>query len=273
MPFFANADQNFVSDVVTKLRFEVFQPGDIIIREGTIGNKMYFIQEGIVDIIKSNNEVMTTLSDGSYFGEICLLTKARRVASVQAVTYCNLYSLSVEHFNNVLEQYPIMRRTLESVAAERLNKLGKNPNIISTREDLKIDQEALKDIVAKATPNPSRSSSEVELLSENGGNSSSGGGGAATAASIIGVASGSGANLKASNPQQQQLDKCESNTSEDEKRADEEQSSSLKKSNSLTKSRIKIIKKNLNLPNLNLLKKSPSTPSKLHSKSIISSPD
>ena len=68
MPFFANADQNFVSDVVTKLRFEVFQPADIIIREGTIGNKMYFIQEGIVDIIKSNNEVMTTLSDGSYFG-------------------------------------------------------------------------------------------------------------------------------------------------------------------------------------------------------------
>ena len=50
------------------MHFEVFQPGDLIIREGTIGNKMYFIQEGIVDIIKSNNEVMTTLSDGSYFG-------------------------------------------------------------------------------------------------------------------------------------------------------------------------------------------------------------
>ena len=68
VPFFANADQNFVSDVVTKLHFEVFQPGDVIIREGTIGNKMYFIQEGIVDVIKTNNEVMTTLSDGSYFG-------------------------------------------------------------------------------------------------------------------------------------------------------------------------------------------------------------
>ena len=57
-----------MSDVVTKLRFEVFQPGDLIIREGTIGTKMYFIQEGIVDIIKENNEVLTTLSDGSYFG-------------------------------------------------------------------------------------------------------------------------------------------------------------------------------------------------------------
>jgi signal-transduction protein with cAMP-binding, CBS, and nucleotidyltransferase domain len=68
VPFFANADPNFVSDVVTKLHFQVFQPGDIIIREGTIGNQMYFIQEGIVDIIKSNGEVLTTLSDGSYFG-------------------------------------------------------------------------------------------------------------------------------------------------------------------------------------------------------------
>lgn len=83
VPFFANADQNFVSDVVTKLHFEVFQPGDLIIREGTIGNKMYFIQEGIVDIIKSNNEVMTTLSDGSYFGGMNQFMK-------------NLVSLSLE---------------------------------------------------------------------------------------------------------------------------------------------------------------------------------
>ncbi|CAF5158541.1 unnamed protein product, partial [Rotaria sp. Silwood1] len=44
VPFFSNADPNFVSDVVTKLRFEVFQPGDQIIYEGTIGDKMYFIQ-------------------------------------------------------------------------------------------------------------------------------------------------------------------------------------------------------------------------------------
>lgn len=93
VPFFANADANFVSDVVTKLKYEVFQPGncplhmssttislnawfdqltassctrnpllsyptgDIIIKEGTIGTKMYFIQEGVVDIVMANGEV------------------------------------------------------------------------------------------------------------------------------------------------------------------------------------------------------------------------
>ncbi|NWU59005.1 HCN2 protein, partial [Dromas ardeola] len=43
MPLFANADPNFVTAMLTKLKFEVFQPGDYIIREGTIGKKMYFI--------------------------------------------------------------------------------------------------------------------------------------------------------------------------------------------------------------------------------------
>lgn len=68
VPFFTHADHNFVSDVVTKLQYEVFLPGDIIIRYGTVGTKMYFIQEGIVDIVGEDQRVVTSLSDGSYFG-------------------------------------------------------------------------------------------------------------------------------------------------------------------------------------------------------------
>jgi Cyclic nucleotide-binding domain len=71
VPFFTHADPNFVTDVVTKLEYEVFQPGDYIIKEGTMGTKMYFIQEGIVDIVTKNGEVATSLSDGSYFGGKC----------------------------------------------------------------------------------------------------------------------------------------------------------------------------------------------------------
>ncbi|CAF1185353.1 unnamed protein product [Rotaria magnacalcarata] len=107
---------------------------------------MYFIQKGVVDIIKS---------DGSYFGEICLSVRAKRIAGVRCVTYCNLYSLDSSQFETVLESYPLMRRTIESVAAERLNKLGKNPSIISERHDLKRDALVLKDIIDRATPQPS----------------------------------------------------------------------------------------------------------------------
>ena len=68
VPFFANADPEFVSDVVSKLQFEVFQPGDLVVKEGTLGTRMYFIQEGIVDVLKVDGQIITSLGDGSFFG-------------------------------------------------------------------------------------------------------------------------------------------------------------------------------------------------------------
>ncbi|KAM4676116.1 potassium/sodium hyperpolarization-activated cyclic nucleotide-gated channel 4 [Discoglossus pictus] len=129
MPLFANADPNFVTSMLTKLRFEVFQPGDYLIREGTVGKKMFFIQHGVVSILSKGSKE-TKLADGSYFGEICLLTRGRRTASVRADTYCRLYSLSVDHFNEVLEEYPMMRRAFESVALDRLDRIGKKNSIL-----------------------------------------------------------------------------------------------------------------------------------------------
>ncbi|XP_076837614.1 potassium/sodium hyperpolarization-activated cyclic nucleotide-gated channel 2 [Brachyhypopomus gauderio] len=129
MPLFANAEPNFVTAMLTKLRFEVFQPRDYIVREGTIGKKMYFIQHGVVNVLTKGTLGMK-LSDGSYFGEICLLTRGRRTASVLAETYCRLYSLSVDNFNEVLEEYPMMRRAFETVAIDRLDRLGKKNSIL-----------------------------------------------------------------------------------------------------------------------------------------------
>uniref|UniRef100_A0A5F4WC78 Hyperpolarization activated cyclic nucleotide gated potassium channel 1 n=1 Tax=Callithrix jacchus TaxID=9483 RepID=A0A5F4WC78_CALJA len=67
MPLFANADPNFVTAMLSKLRFEVFQPGDYIIREGAVGKKMYFIQHGVAGVITKSSKEMK-LTDGSYFG-------------------------------------------------------------------------------------------------------------------------------------------------------------------------------------------------------------
>lgn len=61
--------------------------------------------------------------------EICLLTRGRRTASVRADTYCRLYSLSVDNFNEVLEEYPMMRRAFETVALDRLDRIGEGQDV------------------------------------------------------------------------------------------------------------------------------------------------
>ena len=47
----------FFSLSLSPILFCIMYLGDIIIKEGTIGSKMYFIQEGIVDIVMANGEV------------------------------------------------------------------------------------------------------------------------------------------------------------------------------------------------------------------------
>lgn len=68
VPFFSNAEEPFITSVLTRLKFEVFLPGQHIIRCGSMGSKMYFIQHGSVDVIDSNGDLITHLTDGSYFG-------------------------------------------------------------------------------------------------------------------------------------------------------------------------------------------------------------
>lgn len=94
--------------------------------------------------------------------EICLLTNAKRVASVRAETYCSLFSLSVGHFNSVLEHYPVMRRTMETVAAERLNKIGQNPLMVSTTSNIEADINMVNEIIRQTTPRPSSSGSDED---------------------------------------------------------------------------------------------------------------
>lgn len=45
---------------------------------------------------------------------------------MRADTYCRLYSLSVDNFNEVLEEYPMMRRAFETVAIDRLDRIGES---------------------------------------------------------------------------------------------------------------------------------------------------
>lgn len=92
MPLFANADPNFVTAMLTKLRFEVFQPKDYIVREGTIGKKMYFIQHGVVSVLTKGNIGMK-LMDGSYFGgmPLYLLT----VSHLRIISNCSVLLCSV----------------------------------------------------------------------------------------------------------------------------------------------------------------------------------
>lgn len=66
-----------------------------------------------------------------------------------------------------------MRRTMESVAAERLTKIGKNPSIVSSRADLDEDQKLLNEIVMESTPVVTSASEDDENSDDSSSSSKS----------------------------------------------------------------------------------------------------
>lgn len=87
---------------------------------------MYFIHEGVVEVLVANGqEVVATLADGSYFGETCLWASgARRPVSVRAETYCNLFSLSASAFVRVMERHPKFKDHVTAVMVDRANRMA-----------------------------------------------------------------------------------------------------------------------------------------------------
>lgn len=122
VPFFKGADENMVRALVARLTPRVAIPGEKIIRRGEIGEAMYFIAAGNVEVLGPDGHTVATLADGSFFGEIALLERAPRTADVRATTYCDLYTLEKSSLDDVIGQYPEFGLHIRTMAARRQGK-------------------------------------------------------------------------------------------------------------------------------------------------------
>ncbi len=125
VPMFKGADHSMLREIAICLKPCIYTPGDPICTFGEVGDKMYFINKGFVEVVsKDGKEVYATLKDGDFFGEIALLLKQPRNATIRSVEYCDLYSLSKESFDLVISNYPHFEKDIQLMAQERMNKGG-----------------------------------------------------------------------------------------------------------------------------------------------------
>ncbi|HOJ50788.1 MAG TPA: cyclic nucleotide-binding domain-containing protein [Spirochaetota bacterium] len=124
VPIFKGANQSIIRRIILNLIPVVFTPGDYIVVEGEIGNEMFFISKGEVEVIVKGQRI-TTLRDGQFFGEIALLLSVPRTASVRAITFCDMYMLDRETFNNIIKQFPSFEKSIQILAEERSKELDK----------------------------------------------------------------------------------------------------------------------------------------------------
>jgi CRP-like cAMP-binding protein len=96
-----------VEDILARLEPQTVLAGEVVIRQGDVGDRCFFIREGEAEVSRYHNGVRTRLADvgpGRCIGEDALVNEALRNASVTMRTDGCLMSLSKKDFLLLLQE-------------------------------------------------------------------------------------------------------------------------------------------------------------------------
>ncbi len=116
VPLFAGVGVMRMVEIATMLKPRTVPPLYTVVRKGDPADCMYFILSGELEV---QLPTPVHLKTGDFFGEMGLLDRAPRGATVTAVTDSQLLMLEEEDFHRLMRAYPEMRAAIEAAATAR----------------------------------------------------------------------------------------------------------------------------------------------------------
>ena len=132
-PLFSNLERDVFLAVLQKLDLRWVKAGEVIAREGETAEAMYIVVQGLVHVVrgdpKPGAQPVAVLSEGSFFGEMALVSRAPRLASVVAARDGLLFAVSQTAYDALAKAHPSIRKVVEEFYRERLlaNLLAVSP--------------------------------------------------------------------------------------------------------------------------------------------------
>ncbi len=108
-----------LESVARRARWITVEPGEVVIREGDVGDRYYVLESGRMRVSHGDVELRIVSSPGDGFGEIALLRDVRRTATVTAVEACVLLALERVDFLEAVTGHEQAHRVVEQVVRER----------------------------------------------------------------------------------------------------------------------------------------------------------
>lgn len=96
--------------IVMRLNQRLYKPEEVIVEEGTVSDSMFFVVRGevcvwVVDEFKDRRPICF-LGDGAHFGEVGLVYKTLRTATIISRDFSTVAQLIEADFNDVVSQFP-----------------------------------------------------------------------------------------------------------------------------------------------------------------------
>lgn len=122
MPLLSPLSDGEKDELARSMRYAPFARGEVITRQGAEAHWLYLLEEGTASIRVSDGvaeKEAAQLKDGSFFGEMSLLTGEPRTATVVAVTDVECFRLDKASFQRVIERRPEVMKEIATLVTTR----------------------------------------------------------------------------------------------------------------------------------------------------------
>lgn len=111
IPLFEDLGEKELRKVEALIHRRTYRPGELVFSEGEPGVGMYIIKKGQVEIFwkdsKGNDKLVSTLSDGDFFGDLALLDDSPRSASARSKDEAELLALLRPDLFDLINRDPL----------------------------------------------------------------------------------------------------------------------------------------------------------------------
>jgi CRP-like cAMP-binding protein len=123
IPLFSDLAPEAFVELMEQCGFVRADPGQVILREGDAGNSFFVVCSGKMKVVKQSGDqelLMAYLPEGAFFGEMALLSGAKRAATVVAEESSELLEISASILNALARRYPHVASSLRQFGRQRL---------------------------------------------------------------------------------------------------------------------------------------------------------
>ncbi len=122
VPLFAGLTPADLKQVGAIANERLFSDGDLIARQGEIGDEMFIIVSGEVRVLAGGGPELARRRTGEYVGEMALISQEPRMASLVAAGEARLLRIDQKHFEDLLRQRPETSLAVMRVLCARLKE-------------------------------------------------------------------------------------------------------------------------------------------------------
>ncbi len=120
-PLFSETPENVLTSIVPIMNEVTYHEGEVIFEKGEIGNCMYVIYSGEIDIA-DHEVIFATMGKGDIFGELALLDAEPRSATALARTDVLLFRIDQDDFYDLMEERDELLRSVLRILCQRIRR-------------------------------------------------------------------------------------------------------------------------------------------------------